>query len=154
MEIHFKAFIKFSSVLVCLFVLLACNCQSNKDRTENWKQEVIKTEANFEAMAAKEGIGNAFVYYAADSAVLMRSNRLIKGKNAIARTYGQLNSDSLRLSWKPDFVEVSESGDLAYTYGEYVMSVMDSLGKFKSDTGIFHTVWKRQADGQWRFVWD
>jgi ketosteroid isomerase-like protein len=154
MKNHFKTLVKCGTILILLFIIHACNLQPNKDKAADWKQEVIKTEGDFAAMAAKEGIGHAFVFYAADSAVLMRSNRLIIGKNAITKAYGNLNSDSLRLSWKPDFVEVSESGDLAYTYGKYVMSVMDSLGQFKLDTGIFHTVWKRQADGQWRFVWD
>lgn len=36
----------------------------------------------------------------------------------------------------------------------YTYSVTDSTGETKSSSGIFHTVWKRQADGTWKFVWD
>ena len=59
-----------------------------------------------------------------------------------------------KLIWKPDFVDVSASGDLAYTYGAYTYSYKDSTGAIVEQGGIFHTVWKRQADGGWRFVWD
>ncbi len=30
----------------------------------------------------------------------------------------------------------------------------DSIGNDIDNKGVFHTVWKRQADGEWRFVWD
>ena len=63
-------------------------------------------------------------------------------------------ADSKYLKWKPDFVDVAASGDLGYTYGHYTYSYIDSTGKAAEDKGIFHTVWKRQPDGNWRFVWD
>ena len=58
------------------------------------------------------------------------------------------------LVWKPDYVDVSESGDLAYTYGKYTFTSRDSTGRKVVSKGIFHTVWKRQEDGSWKFVWD
>ena len=58
------------------------------------------------------------------------------------------------LSWKPDFVDVSASGDLGYTYGHFTYSYTDSTGTIMESSGVFHTVWKRQADGSWLFVWD
>ena len=36
----------------------------------------------------------------------------------------------------------------------YVFSFIDSTGTTVADAGIFHTVWKIQPDGTWRFVWD
>nr|WP_321412611.1 nuclear transport factor 2 family protein [uncultured Carboxylicivirga sp.] len=150
-----KIAFQLSRILFGIVILLsACKQGSISEQKTRWKEEVIQTETDFAAMAAEEGIGNAFVYYAADDAVLMRSNKLIKGKEAIAAKYGVFNSEKVKLSWKPDFVEVSGSGDLAYTYGQYIYSVIDSLGEIKSDTGVFHTVWKRQPDGNWKFVWD
>ena len=51
-------------------------------------------------------------------------------------------------------MDVSESGDLAYTYGKYTFSAFDSNAKKIEAKGIFHTVWKRQEDGSWKFVYD
>lgn len=61
---------------------------------------------------------------------------------------------NMTLTWKPDFVEVSSSGDLAYTYGWYQFSMTDTAGKVARDTDEFHTIWKRQPDGEWRYIWD
>ena len=89
-------------------------------------------------------------------AVLMRNNKLVIGKKNLSVLFENQASKPKdeKLSWKPDFVDVSASGDLAYTYGQYTYSYTDSTGTIVESEGVFHTVWKRQADGSWRFVWD
>jgi ketosteroid isomerase-like protein len=67
------------------------------------------------------------VAFAADSAVLMRNNKLINGNKAIDEHYKGVNTKNL--TWTADFIEVSNSGDLAYTYGTYQYKFQDSLGK-------------------------
>ena len=85
----------------------------------------------------------------------MSSQReVIQGKVAIADWYRKDVRPNETLTWSPTFVDVSQSGDLAYTYGDFTLSFPDSLGQIQKRTGIFHTVWKRQKDGNWRFVWD
>lgn len=140
--------------LIFLFGLLLFSCQEkvSEKTLERWKQEIINTESDFCDLAQKEGIKNAFLQYAAQDAVLQRNNQLIKGKDSIKDF--MKNSTSKGLSWKPDFVDVSKSGDLGYTYGRYKFVFQDSLGNRKSSEGIFHTVWKRQPDNSWKFVWD
>ena len=61
---------------------------------------------------------------------------------------------NVELTWEPEFVDVSTDGTLAYTYGPYTFKAMDKDGNPISAEGLFHTVWKRQADGNWRFVYD
>jgi len=123
---------------------------------ERWKQEIVNTEKEFSAMAKKEGISKAFLTFADDQAVIMRNNTLIIGKESLRSSFEKQDkgSGNVSLTWVPDFVDVSASGDLGYTYGKYEYSVTDSLGNVTLDSGIFHTVWKRQLDGSWRFVWD
>jgi ketosteroid isomerase-like protein len=122
---------------------------------EDWKNEILLTELNFAQMVAEEGIPKAFLYYADENAVLMRNNQLIIGKGAIKNLYVSIEKDpNISLTWKADFVDVSSSGDLGYTYGEYTYSFKDENGNTQSEKGIFHTVWKRQENGDWRFVWD
>lgn len=127
-----------------------------QDSIEKWKKEIVKTEFDFAQLVNKEGIAKAFLAYAAEDAVLMRNNSLIIGIESIRESFKNSNSGSenVSLTWKPDFVEVASSGDLGYTYGKYVYTLIDSSGNEKIDTGIFHTVWKRQSDGKWKFVWD
>ena len=138
--------------MLLLFVLAACSSKTEIDKSSQWQQELEETEASFAKLAGKEGIHAAFVAYAADDAVIMRNNELIKGKTSIDSFYQ--GSNEIGLQWKPEFIGVSESGDLGYTYGFYTYTFHDSLGNQAQNKGVFHTVWKRQTDGSWKFVWD
>ena len=142
--------------LMIIVVLSACTKKALEGKKEVWELEIAATEQQFSEMAVKEGIQKAFLHFAANDVVLSRGDRLIKGKDSLAVFYNYYNStsDSISLTWKPDFIDVSNSGDLGYTYGKYIYAVTDSTGKTKTSEGIFHTVWKRQPDGSWRFVWD
>jgi ketosteroid isomerase-like protein len=139
-------------LMVFVLALFTCQNKNSKDEVEKWKQEILESEQNFAKMVQNEGIHNAFVAFAADSAVLMRNNKLIKEKKAIDEHYKGI--DTKNLTSAADFIEVFNSGDLAYTYGTYQFTFQDWLGKNQVDTGIFHSVWKRQSDGIWKFVWD
>ena len=149
-----------NTVLFCFLmgitVFFGCEPGTQKGTPEQWKQEILDTERDFAAMAASEGIPAAFVAYAADDAVLLRNNHLIIGKENLQKSFAgsPAKSSNVTLTWTPDFVDVSASGDLGYTYGKYIYTLIDSAGVAKRDTGVFHTVWKKQADGNWRFVWD
>lgn len=121
---------------------------------EQWKNEIVETEKAFSELALKEGIPAAFLTYAAEDVVVMRNNAIIEGKAALKESFGEGPGDNVSLSWEPDFVDVAASGDLGYTYGKYQYTMTDSLGNKTVQEGVFHTVWKRQDDGSWRFVWD
>lgn len=139
------------------FLCLALACQPNSTSPDpvQLKQEVTAAEAAFAKMAADQGIAEAFATFAAEDAVIKRQNdSLIKGREAIRNYYSAPFYKSAKVEWKPDFVDVSANGDLAYTYGKYLWSSQDSTGKVNELRGVFHTVWKRQKDGSWKYVWD
>jgi len=136
------------------FNLIGCEEKKHDPSITTWKNEILETEKEFAEMASEKGMASAFLNFAADEAVLMRNDQLIIGKTAIKERFGRMNGDAGRLSWSPDFVDVSSSGDLGYTYGKYVFTSTDSVGNEIRTEGVFHTVWKRQPDGAWKFVWD
>ena len=136
-----------------LLILTACH-SSSTNNIEKWKEEVVATEKAFNDMAQEKGLVEAFTYYAADSGGIRRSKKIIKGKEDIRKWYEGDVRPNETLTWSPTFVDVSNSGDLAYTYGDFIFTYYDTLGNQKQNKGIFHTVWKRQADNNWRFVWD
>lgn len=137
-------------------MLFIC-CSKKKDTTnpENTKTEVLKAEDDFKNLSQSKGIAEAFYAFADDDAVIKRENdTLIKGKQNIKIYYSNPKFKKAAVTWKPDFVDVSNDGSLAYTYGKYVWTVTDSLGNKKDYKGIFHTIWKKQKDGNWKYVWD
>jgi ketosteroid isomerase-like protein len=140
-----------------LLVLLLFSCNDNdaiKRKQDAAKQEILKTEKAFEKLAAEEGLKIAFTHFGASDAVINRNDSIHKGLAAIASFYARPSNGKIKLSWTPDFIDVSASCDLAYTYGKYTFQITDSSGNTNEIRGIFHTVWKKQKDGTWRFVWD
>jgi ketosteroid isomerase-like protein len=143
-------------IIIMFLSLFISSCSENEkdDQVKKWKQEIENTELEFADMASKEGLQKAFLSYAADDAVLNRNNTILKGKEAIKDYFENQTLSDVKLVWVPDFIEVSRSGDLGYTYGKFNFSAIDTTGNKIEAQGIFHSVWKRQADGNWRFVWD
>ncbi len=127
---------------------------SQIDSIEIWKQEIIDTEAAFAQMVKEKGISEAFLFFAAEDAVLKRDETLVIGREAIRQMMESRPSGKIELVWAPDFVDVSSSGDMAYTYGYYTMTMTGPDGNAAERKGVFHTVWKRQKDGRWKYVWD
>lgn len=137
-----------------VFPFVGCNSPATDSEIEKWKAEIVAVEKAFNDMAQQEGLVKAFEFYAADDGVIKRGKKVIQGKEAIAKWYQNDVKPNEILTWRPTFVDVSQAGDLAYTYGDFIFTYPDTLGKLKENTGIFHTVWKRQVDGSWKFVWD
>ncbi|MCO6490367.1 MAG: DUF4440 domain-containing protein [Phaeodactylibacter sp.] len=142
-----------SLLLTALALAWSCRPAPSQNKTEA-AEEIRQAEAAFAAMAETQGVPAAFLAFAADSAVLNRNNRLIKGKAAIRAYFGQSSLREVSLKWAPAFVEAAASGDMGYTYGPYQFSAVDTAGQKIEAEGVFHTVWQKQADGTWKYVYD
>lgn len=140
--------------IALLMLLIGCNYADPQADAETWKAEIMAVEQSFNDMAQEKGLAKAFEHYAAEDGVIKRGKKVIKGKRQIGEWYEKDVRPNESLSWVPTFVEVSTHGDMAYTYGDYVFTSLDSLGVTKESRGIFHTVWQRQKDGSWKFVYD
>lgn len=140
---------------VIIFIAITIlSCDSKIDLKEVSKQEILQAEKAFANMANDVGIREAFIEYADESAVLNRNDKIISGLDSIKAHFSSPTPEGTTLQWSPDFVEASESGDLGYTYGKFVYTRLDSTGNPEEITGIFHTVWKKQDDGSWKYVYD
>jgi len=145
---------KTSSAFIAILLLL-CTIGKAQSKKQTAIKEIQEAEKNFEAMAAAKGIQHAFEYFAAEDATIKRGNdSLIVGKAGIAKFYSADFFKTAVVNWSPDFTDASESGDMGYTVGRYVWKSKDQHGAVKESKGVFHTVWKRQADGSWKYVWD
>ncbi|WP_264520528.1 YybH family protein [Flavobacterium sp. N1994] len=141
--------------LLVIGLALSCSKKTETQKPETLKAEVFKAEADFKNLSQSKGIAQAFYTFADSNAVIKRENdTLIQGKENIKNYYSNPKFQKASVIWKPDFVAVSNDGSLAYTYGKFVWTSSDSLGNKKEFKGRFHTVWKRQKDGRWKYVWD
>ncbi len=143
-----------TAVSLLLLALSACK-QKAEDHSEQAKKEIASTEKEFEKMAEEKGVAEAFGFFA-DSTAVMKGNEdsVIIGKAGIRDIFAGDRFKTARVKWTADFIDAAASGELGYTYGKYRWEFKDSTGKITESKGIFHTVWKKQKDGNWRFVWD
>jgi ketosteroid isomerase-like protein len=112
------------------------------------EQAVAATDmAFYEATLAKRAQG--WVDFADDNATSAADH----GKLAIGAAFEKLYArPGFSLTWHPTFAKVV--GDVGMTSGPYEMHLADAKGADHRSTGNYVTVWQRQSDGQWRFVWD
>lgn len=135
---------------------LAAGCKTG---TANHQQKAIEeirqAEAAFSQRVREKGIAAGFGDFADSSAVIKRENdSLITGPAGIRRYYSQPYFQRATVEWSPDFTDASPDGRMGYTYGRYTWVHTDSSGRKTESRGVFHTVWKKQKDGTWRYVWD
>jgi ketosteroid isomerase-like protein len=140
------------TLLILVFLITSCHQSANKDEIKN---EIFQTEKAFEKMTSEKGIAEAFYFFADENAVIHRENdTLIKGKENIKIFYDKKNLKNATVTWTPDFIDVSDCGTLGYTYGKYLWQIRNEEGVLSEFKGVFHTVWKKQKDNQWKYVWD
>lgn len=143
-----------ASILIIPVILLFAGCSSSAGR-EEIKREIFQAEKAFEKMTSEKGVAEAFYYFADKNAVIKRENdSLISGSDNIKIYYEKKALKDAVVNWTPDFIDVSESGDLGYSYGKYAWKLKDNAGNIVEYKGVFHTVWKRQKDNSWKYVWD
>ncbi|WP_424962757.1 YybH family protein [Ekhidna sp.] len=138
---------------IALVTISSCSTVQKKE-PESLVQEIAAAEKAFNDYAAEYGVKEAFLTFAHENAVLNRRDSIIAGKEAIANYFDNQALKNVLLQWKPDFIDVSSSGDMAYTYGNYTFRATASDSTEINASGIFHTVWKRDENGDWKYVYD
>lgn len=82
-------------------------------------------------------------------------NSVLHGTEAIVEAWQVFfSADGPSIKWRPQFVEVLEDGTLALTRGPYRVISTDEFGNRKESWGTFNSVWRKQADGSWKVVFD
>jgi ketosteroid isomerase-like protein len=136
------------SLLISAPALLA-GCVSAQPRTDNATlvKQVTDTELAF-ARTMADRDHPAFVSLIADEAVFLMGGKPLRGRAAVADYWKRFYTEpKAPFSWKPDHVQVLDSGGLAYSTGP----VFDPDGKL---IARFYSTWRRADSGAWRIVFD
>lgn len=99
-------------------------------------------DREFSEASAKHGAAGAFKAYAADDVRLFRNDSFPFVGSYTAAAMLATNKDIW--SWKPDFADISRSGDLGYTYGTYELRSGDAA-KTLTGKGNYLRIWKREG---------
>lgn len=137
-----------------ILAILFTACFKKKPVTDlvQEKQNMMQADRDFSKMSLDKGTKEAFLEYIDSNGVLLRQNsKPIFGGEAIYYITDNYNDSTKSMTWDPQGGSISASGDMGFTYGIF-------SSKVKTDTavqyGTYVTIWKKQADGKWKFVLD
>lgn len=142
--------------LGCLVLFsAACEKAPPPDTREADAKTIKDLETAWAKTASTKNIDAFAAYYADDASVLVPNAPIWSGKQAIKDGLKTMMSDpNYSLTLKDPRVEVSKSGDMAFTQGAYEMTFSDVKGNKFSDEGKYLTVWRKMPDGSWKAVED
>ncbi len=142
-----------SKITIAFLLLLVFVSTSMAREQKPLKGEELlrQLEANFAADVAKNGHA-AFLTYFAEDGVEVVDGGGFDNKDAMRKQPPWPEGTSL--TWAPIKAEMSASGDLGYTYGNYIYTVKNKEGTLVANYGKYTSIWKKQKDGQWKVVVD
>jgi ketosteroid isomerase-like protein len=111
------------------------------------RQQVVDAERAFARTMADRDHG-AFTSFLAEDAIFFSGEVPSRGRHAVAAAWERLfDAPDAPFSWEPDQVEVIDSGTLAFSSGPVRAPDGRVIGRFNS-------VWRLEASGEWRLVFD
>jgi uncharacterized protein (TIGR02246 family) len=143
------------SITVFVLVLTIASCsQPNVDKKAEG-EKVMQISKDWSQAASKGDIEKTVSYWADDAVMMSAGQPVLKGKQAIRQMVEEsYKMPGFRISWQPQSVEVSESGDMAYLIENAQVSFNDSTGKPITLKNKSVSIWRKQGDGSWKNVVD
>lgn len=145
----------FSTLLIGASLLIT-SCATAPVDTRVADAAAVKTTDEQWASAATRGDLTAILAFYTDDAVILAPNSPIaKDAKSIREIWAPMVVPGTKLSWRATSVEVAKSGDLAYVYGTYDLTMKDAKsGAPIEDKGKFVEIWRKQPDGKWKCAVD
>jgi ketosteroid isomerase-like protein len=114
---------------------------------------VLAADAAWLKVYAAKDLDNSVAFCDEQVSMLVSNVPIATGKDAVRKAIADdfANGD---LIWHANKAGVARSDDLGYTVGTYDLKMKDASGKPVLDKGKFLTVWKKQADGKWKVLFD
>jgi uncharacterized protein (TIGR02246 family) len=142
--------------LGCMLAVLGCNSAPPSATNQAADEAAVRqADEDWNKAAQSKQVDPWVAFYADDAVILPPNEAKATGKESIRKEISELlGLPGVAVSWKPEKVEVSRSGDLAYTQGVYELSTTDAHGKATTDHGKTVEIWRKQPDGSWKCIVD
>ena len=134
-------------ITACIVLLSACDTSSQRSTAEELRQQVMDTERAFAQTMADRDF-EAFVSFLSEEAVFFSGETPTHGRQQVAEQWKPFfEKPEAPFSWKPETVEVLDSGTLALSSGP----VHAAGGKL---VATFTSIWQLESPGKWRIIFD
>jgi len=124
-------------------------------RLSDGEMMLRQMEAKLAAAVAAKDRKAFLALWAEDAAIFPPGSPVVVGREGILAEWDPiLSKPDVSLTWSPDRVELSSSGDLGYTYGKYRWNGKGPDVDPMVRNGKYVSIWRKEKDGQWRVVVD
>jgi ketosteroid isomerase-like protein len=139
------------TTLLLVLALLATSAAAQNAPTianaSDLQKQVADTERAFARTMSDRDFA-AFTTFLSAETIFFSGPRALRGKQAVADAWKRFyEKPEAPFSWKPEQVEVLDSGTLASSSGP----VYDPSGK---QIATFSSIWRLEAPGVWRIIFD
>jgi hypothetical protein len=108
--------------------------------------DVANAELAFARLASEKGISASFLANFGEGSLILNP------EPTDARSHYAAEKDPSFLSWRPTWVGLSASGDLAYSTGPWEYRATKDAAPIVQ--GHYLSIWAKQADGAWKVAFD
>jgi len=143
------------STVAILIVLATMGCSQPKVDKKAEAEKIMQTSKEWSEVASSGNLEKTLSYWADNAVMISPGQPTLDGKAAIRKMVEEsFNMPGFRISWQPQSVEISESGDMAYLIENSQVSYKDSTGNTITHNNKAVSIWKKQTDGSWKNVVD
>lgn len=136
---------------LAILLLITAVSFATKPKSLKGSDLLMQLEAEFAADVAQHGHASFVTHFAEDGVEVVDGGGF-DSLDAIRKQPPW--PEGTTLSWAPIKAEMAASGDLGYTYGNYVFAGKNKEGKLVTSHGKYTSIWRKQKDGQWKVVVD
>jgi uncharacterized protein (TIGR02246 family) len=125
-------------------------------KLEDEHQRVLQRDAEWAALAAAgRDVDRILDFWTEDAQVFPPGLPVVKGRTAL-RGYveGALAIRGFRITWSTSEATLSPDGRMAYLVSANTVTAPGGDGRLVTTRGRAVTVWRREADGEWRCAVD
>jgi len=142
-------------ILVASLVATIAMAAQRPPALEAAAAQIDKADSEF-ARAVADRDRDRFLSFIADATTFGGGSATeLHGKDAVWKAWSDFFApDGPTLTWTPRKGEVIGAGDVGYTTGRAVMRTRGADGKLTERQTEYITVWKKQADGRWKVIFD
>lgn len=138
------------SVLLILTVLFSVGFGQRKPSPA--LDALVAAEKAFAATSVEKGIRDSFLMFFADDGINFQPHPT-KTREAFLKRPAPATRPPVELNWRPIYADVARAGDLGYTTGPYTFKDL-SPEKRPTRYGYYFSIWKKQANGEWKVAVD
>ena len=146
---------RFAWAILAAALLAACAPKPTPPNSADVRASLIAADQAFASATAARGLEGWMAAFDSTGIQMEPDVPFTPGLAPIRAAMAPAFADTTwRLTWEPTMAFASESGDLGYTLGTWQSRRYNDAGAGQITTGKYVTIWRKQADGSWKVVFD